>query len=87
MEQSEPMETLKPNARPGEFCIELFITEDDVTHRHLFFYTESTRVETMKHLGKLAADPNHPMNWHDVAEMTKRMRAMQLEIEWMREAE
>lgn len=87
MELSEPIEILKPNARPGEFCIELWLTENEVMHRHLFFYTESTRVETMNYLGKLAADPNHPMTWHDVAEMTNRMRAMQLEIEWMREAE
>ena len=85
--ETYPIETLKPNAKPGEFCVEFWEIVDGVEHRHLFFYTESTRVELMKYLGELAADPSHPINWHDVAEMTKMMRSMQLELDWYREAE
>lgn len=54
---------------------------------YVFIYNEDTEQQAMKHLGKCAADPSHPLTWHNVAQMTKLMRAARLEREWMREAE
>ncbi|GIW99256.1 MAG: hypothetical protein KatS3mg111_2589 [Pirellulaceae bacterium] len=40
----------------------------------IFLYDEANRVETLRTLGRFAADPDIDFSWHDAAFMSQRIR-------------
>ncbi len=46
------------------------------TERYVFFYDDENRVETLRTLGRYAADPELSFSWYDAAVMSKKIRDM-----------
>lgn len=49
--------------------------------RYVFFYDDENRVETLRTLGRYAADPDLSFSWYDAAVMSKKIRDMATENE------
>jgi hypothetical protein len=49
--------------------------------RYIFLYDDERRVETLRMLGRYAADPQLSFTWYDAAVMSKRIREMANSIE------
>ncbi len=49
--------------------------------RYVFFYDDENRVETLRTLGRYAADPDLSFSWYDAAVMSKKIRDMANENE------
>ena len=49
--------------------------------RYVFLYDERNRVETLRTLGRYAADPQLSFTWYDAAVMSKKIREMARELE------
>ncbi len=44
--------------------------------RYIFLYDDSNRTETLRMLGRFAADPQLSFSWYDAAVMSKKVREM-----------
>lgn len=44
--------------------------------RYIFLYDDAQRVETLRTLGRYAADPQLSFTWYDAAVMSKRIREL-----------
>jgi hypothetical protein len=44
--------------------------------RYIFLYDESNRVETLRMLGRYAADPELSFTWYDAAVLSKKVREL-----------
>lgn len=44
--------------------------------RYVFLYNDANRVETLRMLGRYAADPQLSFSWYDAAVMSKKIREM-----------
>ncbi len=44
--------------------------------RYVFLYDDASRVETLRMLGRYAADPQLSFSWYDAAVMSKKIREM-----------
>lgn len=44
--------------------------------RYIFLYDDSNRTETLRTLGRFAADPQLSFSWYDAAVMSKKVREM-----------
>jgi hypothetical protein len=44
--------------------------------RYVFLYDDQNRVETLRMLGRYAADPQLSFSWYDAAVMSKKIREM-----------
>ena len=44
--------------------------------RYIFLYDDQHRVETLRTLGRYAADPQLSFSWYDAAVMSKKIREM-----------
>lgn len=44
--------------------------------RYVFLYDDAQRVETLRTLGRYAADPQLSFTWYDAAVMSKRIREL-----------
>lgn len=44
--------------------------------RYVFLYDDQNRVETLRMLGRYAADPQLSFTWYDAAVMSKKIREM-----------
>ena len=44
--------------------------------RYIFLYDDERRVETLRMLGRYAADPQLSFSWYDAAVMSKKIREM-----------
>ncbi len=44
--------------------------------RYVFLYDDANRVETLRMLGRYAADPQLSFSWYDAAVMSKKIREM-----------
>ena len=51
-------------------------------HKYIWLYTDATIEQTKRHLGRCAADPNHPLTWLQAAHLTKLMRAQEMKEQW-----
>lgn len=49
--------------------------------RYVFLYDDKNRVETLRTLGRYAADPQLSFTWYDAAVMSKKIRELASEIE------
>ncbi len=49
--------------------------------RYIFLYDDERRVETLRMLGRYAADPQLSFTWYDAAVMSKKIREMANSIE------
>ncbi|MEZ6133869.1 MAG: hypothetical protein R3C53_03055 [Pirellulaceae bacterium] len=49
--------------------------------RYVFLYDDKNRVETLRMLGRYAADPQLSFSWYDAAVMSKKIREMAIEDE------
>ena len=49
--------------------------------RYIFLYDDKNRVETLRTLGRFAADPQLSFTWYDAAVMSKKIRQMAIENE------
>lgn len=49
--------------------------------RYVFMYDDTNRVETLRMLGRYAADPQLSFTWYDAAVMSKKIREMAAELE------
>ncbi len=49
--------------------------------RYVFLYDDANRVETLRMLGRYAADPQLSFSWYDAAVMSKKIRDMAIELE------
>ncbi|MCA9134016.1 MAG: hypothetical protein KDA45_12705 [Planctomycetales bacterium] len=49
--------------------------------RYVFMYDDANRVETLRMLGRYAADPQLSFSWYDAAVMSKKIREIALEVE------
>ena len=49
--------------------------------RYIFFYDDENRVETLRTLGRFAADPQLSFSWYDAAVMSKKIREIAFDIE------
>ena len=49
--------------------------------RYVFLYDDKNRVETLRTLGRYAADPQLSFTWYDAAVMSKKIREMASEVE------
>ncbi|MCA9193567.1 MAG: hypothetical protein KDB03_17465 [Planctomycetales bacterium] len=47
--------------------------------RYIFLYDESQRVETLRMLGRYAANPELSFSWHDAATLSKRIREISVD--------
>lgn len=54
--------------------------------RYIFLYDDQNRTETLRMLGRFAADPNLSFTWYDAAVMSKKIRQMSIEDEAARRA-
>lgn len=59
------------NRRPDDRIISCHMPNGEV---FMFIYRAETAREMMLHLGRLAADPSHPLTWGNVATMTQMIR-------------
>ncbi len=48
--------------------------------RYVFLYDDANRVETLRMLGRYAADPQLSFSWYDAAVMSKKIREIALEL-------
>ena len=55
--------------------------------RYIFLYDDKHRTETLRTLGRYAADPQLSFTWYDAAVMSKKIREISLEDEARRRAE
>lgn len=44
--------------------------------RYIFLYDDSNRTETLRTLGRFAADPQLSFSWYDAAVLSKKLREM-----------
>ncbi len=44
--------------------------------RYIFLYDDNNRTETLRTLGRFAADPQLSFSWYDAAVMSKKVREM-----------
>lgn len=51
-------------------------------HTYLFTYTDATRDEMKQHIGRCAADPQHPLTWLHAAQICKLIRCQEMGTEW-----
>ena len=51
------------------------------TERYIFLYDDQNRVETLRMLGRYAADPQLSFSWYDAAVMSKRIREIAIDDE------
>lgn len=51
------------------------------SERYIFFYDDQNRTETLRMLGRYAADPQLSFSWYDAAVMSKKIREMSVEVE------
>jgi hypothetical protein len=49
--------------------------------RYVFLYDDQNRIETLRTLGRYAADPQLSFNWYDAAVLSKKIREMAYEVE------
>ena len=49
--------------------------------RYVFLYDDANRVETLRTLGRYAADPQLSFSWYDAAVMSKKIRELAAELE------
>lgn len=49
--------------------------------RYIFLYDDSNRTETLRMLGRYAADPQLSFTWYDAAVLSKKIREMSIEDE------
>lgn len=49
--------------------------------RYIFLYDDSNRTETLRTLGRFAADPQLSFSWYDAAVLSKKLREMAAEEE------
>lgn len=49
--------------------------------RYVFLYDDKNRVETLRTLGRYAADPQMSFTWYDAAVMSKKIRDLAYELE------
>lgn len=49
--------------------------------RYVFLYDDKHRVETLRTLGRYAADPQLSFTWYDAAVMSKKIRELATELE------
>ena len=49
--------------------------------RYVFLYDDANRVETLRTLGRYAADPQLSFTWYDAAVMSKKIRELVSELE------
>jgi hypothetical protein len=49
--------------------------------RYVFLYDDAHRVETLRTLGRYAADPQLSFTWYDAAVMSKKIRELAAEVE------
>lgn len=49
--------------------------------RYIFLYDDKNRTETLRMLGRYAADPSLSFTWYDAAVMSKKIRELSLEDE------
>lgn len=49
--------------------------------RYVFLYDDKNRVETLRMLGRFAADPQLSFSWYDAAVMSKKIRQIVIEEE------
>lgn len=49
--------------------------------RYIFLYDDTNRTETLRTLGRFAADPQLSFSWYDAAVMSKKVREMAAEVE------
>lgn len=47
--------------------------------RYVFLYDDKNRIETLRMLGRYAADPQLSFTWYDAAVMSKKIREMAAE--------
>ena len=50
--------------------------------RYVFLYDDKNRVETLRTLGRYAADPELSFTWYDAAVMSKKIREMTTDQEF-----
>lgn len=64
----------EPNDLPeDEKCINvLALVKGD--ERYVFVYDDSSRVETLRVIGKYASNPDLSFNWYDAAVMSQKIR-------------
>ena len=51
------------------------------TERYIFLYDDNNRTETLRMLGRFAADPQLSFTWYDAAVMSKKIREVTLNEE------
>ncbi len=49
--------------------------------RYIFLYDDNNRTETLRTLGRFAADPQLSFSWYDAAVMSKKVREMAAALE------
>lgn len=49
--------------------------------RYVFLFDDKNRVETLRTLGRYAADPSLSFTWYDAAVMSKKIRELAAELE------
>ncbi|MFK7735979.1 MAG: hypothetical protein AB8B50_08130 [Pirellulaceae bacterium] len=49
--------------------------------RYVFLFDDKNRVETLRTLGRYAADPSLSFTWYDAAVMSKKIRELSAELE------
>ena len=49
--------------------------------RYIFLYDDENRVETLRMLGRYAADPQLSFSWYDAAVMSKKIRELAIDAE------
>ncbi len=49
--------------------------------RYVFLFDDRNRVETLRTLGRYAADPQLSFTWYDAAVMSKKIRELAAELE------
>jgi hypothetical protein len=49
--------------------------------RYIFLYDDKNRTETLRMLGRYAADPQLSFTWYDAAVLSKKIREMSIEDE------
>ncbi len=52
--------------------------------QYIFLYDDNNRVETLRMLGRYAADPQLSFTWFDAAVMSKKIRELATELELQR---
>lgn len=55
--------------------------------RYIFLYDDDHRTETLRMLGRYAADPQLSFTWYDAAVLSKKIRETAVELESQRPSE